>query len=59
MRQSQVFGKTLRQSPKEAQAISHQLLLRAGFIAQSASGRYYFLPLGWRVHEKIRQVIKE
>lgn len=59
MRYSQLFGKTLRQPPKEAQAVSHQLLLRAGFIAESAAGRYYFLPLGWRVHEKIRQAIKE
>ena len=59
MRQSNLFGKTLREAPKEAQAISHQLLLRAGFIRESAAGRYYFLPLGWRVHEKIKKVIKE
>lgn len=59
MRQSQIFGKTLREAPKDTQAISHQLLLRAGFIKESTVGRYYFLPLGWRVHEKIKKVIKE
>lgn len=59
MRSSQLFGQTIRQAPKEAQVTSHQLLLRAGFIKESSAGRYYFLPLGWRVHEKIRSVIKE
>ncbi|MDP3093434.1 MAG: proline--tRNA ligase [bacterium] len=59
MRQSNLFGKTLRQAPKEAQFSSHQLLLRAGFITESCAGRYYFLPLGWRVHEKIKEVIKK
>ncbi len=39
--------------------ISHQLLVRAGFIRESVAGRYFFLPLGWRVHDKIKAVIKE
>lgn len=39
--------------------ISHQYLTRGGFIAESVAGRYFFLPLGWRVHEKIKKIIKE
>lgn len=38
--------------------ISHQLLLRGGFIRESTAGRYFYLPLGWRVHEKIKTLIK-
>lgn len=39
--------------------ISHQLLTRGGFIRESTAGRYFFLPLGWRVHDKIKKIIKE
>ncbi len=39
--------------------ISHQLLVRGGFIRESTAGRYFFLPLGWRVHEKIKRIVKE
>src|SRR3989338_4935103 len=59
MRYSKLFGKTLREAPKEAQLVSHRLLYQAGFIRESTAGRYYFLPLGWRVHEKIKAIIKE
>ncbi|OGY24865.1 MAG: hypothetical protein A2Y57_01015 [Candidatus Woykebacteria bacterium RBG_13_40_7b] len=59
MRQSQLFGKTLRNAPKEAEAISHKLLARAGFIDQLSAGIYTFLPLGWRVHQKIAGVIRD
>jgi len=59
MRYSQLFGKTLRQAPTNATLISHKLLLQAGFIKESSAGKYYFLPLGWRVHEKIKNIIKE
>ena len=59
MRFSKLFGKTLRQAPAEAESISHQLLLRAGMIAQEAAGIYSYLPLGWRVFRKIENVIRE
>ena len=59
MRQSKLFGKTFRESPKDASFISHKLLYQAGFIRESAAGRYYFLPLGWKVHQKIQSIIKE
>ena len=58
MRLSKLFGKTLRQAPAEAESISHQLLLRAGMIAQEAAGIYSYLPLGWRVLRKIEQIIR-
>jgi prolyl-tRNA synthetase len=59
MRYSKLFGKTSRGTGKGSDLESHQLLLRGGFIRESTAGRYYFLPLGWRVHEKIRTIIKE
>ncbi|HNP89080.1 MAG: Proline--tRNA ligase [Microgenomates group bacterium ADurb.Bin219] len=60
MRYSQLFGKTLKAVPAEAEAISHQLLIKAGFIDQAlTSGVYTYLPLGWRVFKKIEQIIKE
>jgi prolyl-tRNA synthetase len=59
MRFSKHFGKTLRQAPAEAESISHQLLLRAGMIAQEATGIYSYLPLGWRVLKKIENIIRE
>lgn len=60
MRYSQLFGKTLRQAPKEAEAISHQLLTRGGFIDhQLTAGVYSYLPLGWRVYKKIENIIRE
>jgi len=58
MRYSSLFGKTLRTAPKEAEAASHKLLTRAGFIGQLAAGIYTFLPLGWRVHQKIENIIR-
>jgi len=59
MRYSKVFGKTLRQAPAEAESISHQLLVRAGMIAQVAAGVYSYLPLGWRVLNKIERIVRE
>ena len=59
MRFSKLFGKTLRQAPAEAESVSHQLLLRAGMIAQEAAGIYCYLPMGWRVLKKIENVIRE
>ena len=59
MRFSKLFGKTLRQAPAEAESISHQLLLRAGMIAQETAGVYSYLPLGWRGLRKIENIIRD
>src|SRR4029077_14187013 len=59
MKYSNLFPKTIRQAPAGADLVSHKLLLQGGFIRESVAGRYYLLPLGWRVHQKIHDVIKE
>lgn len=59
MKYTKIFGRTIKESPKDANLASHKLLYRGGFIRESVAGRYYFLPLGWRVHQKIQQIIKE
>ena len=59
MRASELFIPTLREDPGDAEAISHRLLVRGGFIRQTAAGLWTFLPLGWRVHEKAVQIIRE
>jgi len=59
MRLSQLFGKTQREIPAEADTISHQLLLKAGMIYQVAAGVYSHLPLAWRVFKKIENIIRE
>ncbi|MDO8613674.1 MAG: proline--tRNA ligase [Dehalococcoidia bacterium] len=59
MRMSQLFGKTLRQTPAEAEIPSHQLLLRAGLVHQIAAGVYAFLPLAWRALQRVERVIRE
>jgi prolyl-tRNA synthetase len=58
-RASQLFLPTLREPPADADAASHRLLVRGGFIRQVAAGLWSFLPLGWRVHRKIEQIIRE
>ena len=59
MKYSQLFGKTSFGKSGGSQLVSHNFLTKGGFIAESTAGRYYFLPLGWRVHEKIKAIIKE
>jgi prolyl-tRNA synthetase len=59
MRASQLFLPTLREDPGDADAISHKLLVRGGFIRQVSAGIWTFLPLGWRVHERIVQIVRE
>ena len=59
MRFSNLFAKTLREAPADAETVSHRLLVRASFIQQVSAGIFSFLPLGWRSIEKIRQVIRE
>ena len=59
MKQSMTFIPTLREVPADAEIKSHQLLLRAGFMRQNASGVYSFLPLGNKVLQKVEQIIRE
>src|ERR671926_205671 len=59
VRASQGFLPTLRDAPADAEAVSHKLLVRGGFIRQVGTGLWTFLPLGWRVHQKIVQIIRE
>ena len=59
MRSTQLFGKTLRQAPADAESISHKLLTRAGYIQQIAAGIFSLQPLGNRSITKIRNIIRE
>ncbi|EOV2134729.1 proline--tRNA ligase [Staphylococcus pseudintermedius] len=59
MKQSKVFIPTLREVPAEAEAISHQLLLKAGLIKQNAAGVYSYLPVATRVIHKISDIIRQ
>lgn len=56
---SKLFGKTIKDTPKDAKLASYKLLYQAGFIRESTAGRYYLLPLGLRVQQKIQKIIKE
>jgi prolyl-tRNA synthetase len=58
-RASQLFLPTLRDDPADAEATSHKLLVRGGYIRQVSAGVWTFLPLGWRVHRKVEQIIRE
>ncbi|MFB9329019.1 proline--tRNA ligase [Paenibacillus aurantiacus] len=59
MKQSQLLAPTLRDVPADAEAVSHQLLLRAGYIRQLAAGVYSLLPLGRRTLQRIESIIRE
>ena len=58
-RASKLFIPTLREDPGDAEAVSHRLFVRGGFIRQLSAGLWTFLPLGWRVHRRIEQIIRE
>lgn len=59
MKQSDIFIPTLRETPSDADVVSHQLMLRAGYIRQISSGVYSYLPLAWRVIQNIENIIRE
>lgn len=59
MRLSHYFLPILRETPKEAEIVSHRLMLRAGMVRQEAAGIYAWLPLGFRVLKKIEQIVRE
>jgi prolyl-tRNA synthetase len=58
-RASKLFLPTLRDAPADAEAVNHKLLVRGGFVRQVTGGVWTFLPLGWRVHRKVEQIIRE
>ncbi|HHV16343.1 MAG TPA: proline--tRNA ligase [Gelria sp.] len=59
MRSSELFYPTLREVPSEAEVVSHQLLLRAGFIRKASGGVYTYLPLAYKVIKKIENIVRE
>ena len=59
VRASQLFIPTLRDAPADAEAVSHKLLVRGGYIRQVGAGLWSYTPLGWRVHRKVEQIIRE
>ncbi|EKE13154.1 MAG: Proline-tRNA ligase [uncultured bacterium] len=59
MKQSQLFPKTRKEAPKDAESTNHKLLVRAGFVDQLMSGSWTLLPLGLKVITKINQIIRE
>ena len=58
-RASKLFFPTLREDPGDAEAASHKLLVRGGFIRQVSAGVWTLLPLGWRVHQRVADIIRE
>lgn len=59
MRVSRYFLPVLKESPSDAQIVSHKLMLRAGLVRQTAAGIYAWLPIGYRVLQKIEQIVRE
>jgi prolyl-tRNA synthetase len=59
VRASQLFLPTLRDAPADAEAVNHKLLVRAAFVRQVTGGVWTFLPLGWRTHRKVEQIVRE
>src|SRR5439155_14537576 len=58
-RASKLFLPTLRDDPADAEAASHRLLVRGAFIRQVSAGVWSYLPLGWRIHRKVEQIVRE
>ena len=58
MRATALFMPTVKEDPADAEAVSHKLMVRGGFVRQFASGIYIMLPLGWRVIERIRAIVR-
>jgi len=59
MKQSQLFTKTLKEAPADEMAVNARLLARGGFVYKNSAGVYSYLPLGWRVIEKINKIIRQ
>jgi prolyl-tRNA synthetase len=58
-RASKLFLPTLRDAPADAEALSHKLLVRGGYIRQMSAGLWTYLPLGWKVHENVVRIVRE
>src|SRR3712207_516470 len=58
-RASQLFLPTLRDAPADAEARSHKLLVRGGYIRQMSAGLWTYLPLGWKAHENVVAIVRE
>src|ERR1700749_2312469 len=58
-RASTLLLPTLREDPADAEAVGHRLLVRGGFIRQVSAGVWTYMPIGWRVHRKVEQIIRE
>ncbi len=58
-RASQLFLPTLRDAPADAEAVSHKLLVRGGYIRQMSAGLWTYLPLGWKVHENVVRIVRD
>ena len=56
---TKLYAPTLREVPSDADVVSQQLMLRAGFMRKTANGLYSFLPLGWRSIKKIEAIVRE
>ena len=59
VRASRYLIPTLKDDPADAEAVSHRMLIRGGFVRQVGSGLYTYLPLGWRVLQKVREIIRQ
>ena len=59
MRHSKLLIPTMKETPADAQVASHRLMMRAGMIRKVAAGIYNYLPLGWRVFEKVSKIVRE
>jgi Prolyl-tRNA synthetase len=59
LKQSKLYIPTLKQTPSDAEAISHQLMLRAGYIRQVSAGVYSYLPLAWSVIRKLEDLMRK
>ena len=59
VRASRYLLPTLKEDPADAEAISHRLLVRAGFVRQVGAGLWSWLPAGWRAHRKAEQIVRE
>ena len=59
MRFSKLYAKTLKETPKDAEVISHQLMMRSGMIKKVASGVYTYLPLGYKALRKVEEITRE
>lgn len=59
MKQSTMLIPTIKEVPSDAEALSHKMMLRAGYVKQITAGMYAYLPLAFRVLQKIQQIIRE